>query len=216
MLLLSFLLAALLGLLDFIDPGELARGAGLVGIGLIIFAESGLLIGFFLPGDSLLFAAGVAAAAGIFPIAALAGICFVAAITGDAVGYWFGSRAGPALFRRPNSRWFKKDHLERARAFYDRHGGKTIVLARFIPFVRTFAPIVAGATGMQYRRFAIFNVLGGFIWGIGLPVAGYALGRQIPDIDKYLLPAIGGIILLSLLPIAVEAIRRRRKSRPAG
>lgn len=202
-------LLPLLGLLDFIDPMKLAESAGLIGIALIVFAESGLLIGFFLPGDSLLFTAGILAAADVLPIAPLAIICFIAAVAGDAVGYWFGARTGPALFRRPSSRFFKAEHLEKARIFYEQRGGQTIVLARFIPFVRTFAPIVAGAAGMPYRRFATFNVLGGFIWGVGLTVGGYLLGSAIPDIDRYLLPVIGLIVLVSIIPIIVETIRKR-------
>jgi membrane-associated protein len=199
-----------IALLDFIDPKHLAETFGLAGIGLAVFAESGLLIGIFLPGDSLLFAAGVLAAADKLPILPLALICFVAAVAGDAVGYWFGARTGPALFRREDRRIFKQAHLVRARAFYETHGGRTIVLARFVPIVRTFAPIVAGAAGMPYRRFVVFNILGAFVWGIGLTVAGYALGTAIPDIDKYLLPVIAVIVVLSIIPVGIEWWRRRR------
>lgn len=206
------MVAAAIALLDFLDPAEIARTAGILGIGLIVFAESGLLIGMFLPGDSLLFAAGIFSAANpeIMPIVLLASVCFFAAVTGDAVGYWFGAKTGPALFRRPSSRLFRADHLERARIFYDQHGGKTIILARFVPFVRTFAPVIAGAARMPYRRFAAFNVIGGLVWGVGLPVAGYNLGNLIPDIDRYLLPGILAIILLSVMPIIVGLFRKRR------
>src|SRR5215204_4717026 len=145
---------------------------------LIIFAESGLFFGFFLPGDSLLLAAGVISAAHpeTFPLWAVCVVCFVAAVLGDAVGYGFGHRYGRRLYERPDSRFFKKAHLRAAEAFYEKHGGKTIVIARFMPFVRTFAPIVAGAAKMSYRRFAVFNFTGAALWAIGLPLAGYALG----------------------------------------
>jgi membrane-associated protein len=198
-----------LALFDFIDPKHLAETFGLVGIGAAVFAESGLLFGIVLPGDSLLFTAGVLAAADVLPIVPLALICFVAAVAGDAVGYWFGARTGPALFRREDGRFFRREHLARARRFYEERGGRTIVLARFIPIVRTFAPIVAGAAGMTYARFAMFNVLGGFLWGVGLTVGGFALGNAIPDIDRYLLPAIAVIVLISLIPLLLESRRRR-------
>ncbi len=199
----------MLALFDFIDPKHLAETFGLVGIGAAVFAESGLLFGIVLPGDSLLFTAGVLAAADVLPIVPLALICFVAAVAGDAVGYWFGARTGPALFRREDGRFFRREHLARARRFYEERGGRTIVLARFIPIVRTFAPIVAGAAGMTYARFAMFNVLGGFLWGVGLTVGGFALGNAIPDIDRYLLPAIAVIVLISLIPLLLESRRRR-------
>lgn len=199
----------------WLDPEHLARTFGLAGIGAIVFAESGLLIGMFLPGDSLLFTAGVLAAAGILPIGPLVVICIVAAIAGDAVGYWFGAKTGPAIFRREDSRVFRRSHLDRARAFYDEHGGRTILLARFIPIVRTLAPIVAGAAGMKYRRFASFNMAGGLIWGGGVTLAGYGLGNAIPDIDRYLLPVIAVIVLLSVIPVVLEARRHRRAGRTA-
>lgn len=195
---------------DLLDPDHVARTFGLAGITAAVFAESGLLIGFFLPGDSLLFTAGVLAAADVLPIVPLVLLCFLAAVGGDAVGYWFGARVGPSLFRRPDSRFFRREHLDRARGFYERHGGRTIVLARFIPIVRTFAPIVAGAAAMGYRRFAIFNIAGGFLWAVGITLAGYGLGNAIPDIDRYLLPIIGGIVLVSLIPVALAARKHRR------
>jgi membrane-associated protein len=199
----------------WLDPEHLARTFGLAGIGAIVFAESGLLIGMFLPGDSLLFTAGVLAAAGILPIGPLVLICIVAAIAGDAVGYWFGAKTGPAIFRREDSRVFRRSHLERARAFYDKHGGRTIVLARFVPIVRTLAPIVAGAAGMRYKRFAAFNMVGGFLWGGGVTLAGYGLGSAIPDIDRYLLPVIAVIVLVSVIPVALEAQKHRRSKHTA-
>lgn len=197
---------------DLLDPDHLARTFGVLGVALIVFAESGILIGLLLPGDSLLFTAGLLAAQELLPIAPLIGAVIVAAIAGDAVGYWFGARTGPALFKRDDSRLFKRAHLAKATAFYEAHGGRTIVLARFIPIVRTFAPIVAGASGMTYRRFVTFNVAGAAIWGGGVTLLGYILGNTIPSIDRYLLPAIGVIVLVSLLPVILEA-RRHRASR---
>lgn len=184
---------------------------GYFGLFLIVFAESGLFFGFFLPGDSLLITAGVLAAAHpeLFSLPLVCAVAFIAAVMGDAVGYWFGRRVGSRLYDRPDSRLFKRSHLEAAQAFYQRHGGKTIVVARFLPFVRTFAPIVAGAAGMRYRHFAMYNVVGGFIWAVGLPVAGYALGTVIPaeTLDKYLLVILAGVVVLSLLPTLIHLYR---------
>jgi membrane-associated protein len=187
----------------------------LVALFIIIFAESGLFFGFFLPGDSLLLTAGVISAAHpeAFPIWAICVVCFVAAVTGDAVGYWFGNRYGRRLYQRPDSRFFKQEHLRAAEAFYEKHGGKTIVIARFMPFVRTFAPIVAGAASMSYRRFAVFNFTGAALWAIGLPVAGYALGRIIPPeiLDRWLLVILAVVVALSLLPTFIHIYRSNRE-----
>jgi len=183
-----------------------------IGIILIVFAESGLLFGFFLPGDSLLVTAGVLAAKGGEPHLSLPVIIVgvvLAAITGDQVGYAFGRRVGPALFRKPNSRFFKQEHVEKARLFFADHGPKAIVLARFVPFVRTFTPIVAGVGRMHYPTFMVYNVLGGVLWGTGLIMLGYALGEAF-NVDRYLLPIIGGVVLVSLLPVLREAVRARR------
>lgn len=186
---------------------SLIRTAGLVGVAGIVFAESGLLIGFFLPGDSLLFTAGFMASQGFFDIWMLSGLCFVAAVTGDSVGYAFGHRVGRKLFFRPNSRFFKQEHLARAEAFYERYGGKTIIIARFVPFVRTFAPIVAGIGKMNYSKFLLFNLIGGLLWAVGLTWLGYWIGGLIPDVDRYLLPVIAIIIFLSILPGILEALK---------
>ncbi|MCA1726801.1 MAG: VTT domain-containing protein, partial [Actinobacteria bacterium] len=161
-------------LTDLIDPKFLVTTFGLIGIGLAVFAESGVLIGLFLPGDSLLITAGIFAAKGDLNLWILLPVVFLAAALGDTVGYAFGRRTGPALYRRPDSRIFKQEHLQRATAFYDRRGGSAIVLARFLPIVRTLAPIVAGATGMAYRRFVVFNLAGALLWGIGVTSLGYA------------------------------------------
>ena len=183
-----------------------------IGIILVVFAESGLLFGFFLPGDSLLVTAGVLAAKGGEPHLSLPVILVgvvLAAITGDQVGYAFGRKVGPALFRRPNSRFFKQEHVEKTRLFFADHGPKAIVLARFVPFIRTFTPIVAGVGRMHYPTFMVYNVLGGVLWGTGLTMLGYALGEAF-NVDRYLLPIIGGVVLVSLLPVLREAVRARR------
>jgi membrane-associated protein len=190
-----------------VDLESLVRTAGYLGLFAIIFAETGLLIGFFLPGDSLLFTAGFLASQGYFDIALLVVGCFIAAVLGDAVGYAFGNRVGRGLFLRRESRWFRPQHLMRAEAFFDRHGGKAVVLARFLPVVRTFVPIVAGVGAMRYPRFLAFNLIGAALWAIGLPVAGYFLGSVIPDVDRYLLPIVGLIILVSIAPTAIHLWR---------
>jgi membrane-associated protein len=197
-------------------PGDLEstlQTIGLIGLFAIIFAESGLFFGFFLPGDSLLFTAGLLSSQGhLAPLPVLLVGCFLAAVGGDQVGYLFGARVGPALFRRPDSRVFKQEYVERARAFFERHGSKTIVLARFVPIVRTFAPILAGVGEMQYRTFVTFNVMGGLLWAVGVTTLGYVLGETAPWVEDYLLPVIAVIIALSLIPVAVELLRHRRST----
>lgn len=180
---------------------------GYIGIFTIVFAESGLLIGFFLPGDSLLFTAGFLASQNIFDIRILVPLCFIAAVLGDSVGYIFGHRVGKRLFHKKDSVIFHKDHLERAKSFYTKHGKKTIILARFMPIIRTFAPIVAGIGDMHYPTFLAYNVIGGFLWGVGLSIAGYFLGRSIPDVDKYLLPILAVIIFISILPGIIHFLK---------
>lgn len=182
------------------DLKTLIETIGYIGVYTIIFVESGLLIGFFLPGDSLLFTAGFLASQDFFNIYYLAIGCFVAAVTGDSVGYYIGHKFGRKLFNRENSKLFHKDHLVKAQEFYDKHGGKTIILARFIPLIRTFAPVVAGISNMNYTSFLLYNVVGGFLWAVGLSFAGYFLGSLIPDVDKYLLPIILIIIFVSVAP----------------
>lgn len=180
---------------------------GYAGIFAIIFAESGLLIGFFLPGDSLLFTAGFLASQGIFDVRLLAVGCFISAVVGDSVGYAFGHKVGRRLFHKEDSVFFHKKHLMKAENFYEKHGRKTIVLARFMPVVRTFAPIVAGIGSMEYRTFLIFNIIGGLLWGVGLTVAGYLLGNLIPDVDRYLLPIIALIVIFSVLPQTIHILK---------
>ncbi len=203
---------ALLALLDFVDPEKLLATFGTIGLFAIVFAESGLLFGFFLPGDSLLFTAGLLASHGKLSLPVILVGCFVAAVAGDQVGYAFGNRVGPSLFRRPDSRFFKQANIEKAQAFFDRHGSKTIVLARFVPVARTFVPIVAGVGSMSYRTFVTFNVVGGLLWAVGITLLGYILGETVPNIDKYLLPAIGVIVVASAVPVAFELLRARRRS----
>lgn len=177
----------------------------------IVFAETGLLIGFFLPGDSLLFVAGFLsspAGGGLLPIWGVLIVLSAMAIIGDTVGYWIGAKAGPALLDRPESRWFKREHMLKARAFYEKHGGKTIVLARFVPILRTFAPVVAGVGGMNYSRFVAFNVFGGIGWVFSLSLLGYWLGR-IEWVQRHLEKVILLIIVASVMPIFVHWWRGR-------
>ncbi len=191
------------------DLEELIKTVGYAGLFAIVFAESGLLFGIFLPGDSLLFTAGFLASAGFFDPLILVLLFVAAAVLGDAVGYTFGRRVGRRLYERPNSRWFKRRHLERAEAFYERHGGKAIVLARFVPIVRTLAPVVAGMACMRYRRFALYNVLGGALWGAGVTLAGYSLGNVIPEqaVEVFLPAIVALIVLVSALPTIVHVWR---------
>ena len=189
------------------DLISLITGFGYLGIAAAVFAESGLFIGFFLPGDSLLFTAGFLASQGIFRIDVLVVLCTIAAIVGDSVGYAFGRRMGPKIFTRADSLLFHRDHLDRARRFYERHGAKTIILARFMPIVRTFAPILAGVGQMRYGTFLIYNIVGGASWAIGIPVVGYILGQRIPNVDRYLLPIIIGIVVASVLPGIIHVLR---------
>ncbi len=204
-----------------LDPESLIDTVGLVGIFFIVFAESGLLVGFFLPGDSLLFTAGFfASKPDSIPVALhldlvplLVG-CFLAAVAGDQIGYLFGRKVGPSLFRRPDSRFFRVENVAKAQQFFDRHGAKTIVLARFVPIVRTFAPIVAGISTMNYRVFVTFNVVGGLLWAVGVTTLGYFLG-QVDVVEQNLEIAILAVVAVSLVPIATELIRARRHKRSA-
>lgn len=180
---------------------------GYLGIFAIVFAESGLLIGFFLPGDSLLFTAGFLASQNIFDIKILAVLCFAGAVLGDSVGYLFGHKVGRKLFQKKDSLFFHKDNLMKAEKFYEKYGKKTIVIARFMPMIRTFAPIVAGIGSMDYKSFVSYNIIGGLLWGTGITLAGYYLGNLIPDVDKYLLPIVLVIIILSVSPGAYHILK---------
>jgi membrane-associated protein len=189
------------------DLEQSIKTIGLWGVFAVVFAETGLLIGFFLPGDSLLFTAGFLASQGVFDIHWLSHGCFIAAVFGNFTGYAFGHRVGRKLFERPDSRFFKRAHLEKAHAFYEKYGARALVLARFIPVVRVFAPIVAGVGLMDYRKFAFFNLLGGAMWAYGLTWLGYGLGSRIPNVDRYLLPIVALIVVISVLPAFIHIWR---------
>jgi membrane-associated protein len=197
------------------DVQTLVRVGGLTVITAIVFAETGLFVGFFLPGDSLLFTAGALAAQGHFSIVLLNTLLIVAAIVGDTVGYWFGRKMGPALFTRAKSLFFNPAHLRRAHDFYEKHGGKTIVLARFMPVIRTFAPVVAGMGRMEYGRFLAFNVFGGMGWVLSMTFAGYFLG-QVSFVQRHFEVVILGIIFLSILPGLIAAAREWLKRKPVA
>lgn len=190
---------------------DLVRWGGYVVLTAIVFTETGLLIGFFLPGDSLLITAGLVAAAGHLNIWWVNGLLIVAAVVGDSVGYAIGWRAGPRLFTRPQSLLFNPRHVDRTHAFYERHGAKTIVIARFVPIVRTFAPVVAGVGQMEYRRFIFYNVAGGAGWVTSMTWAGYLLGQAVPNIGDHIHVVVAIVILLSIVPIFVELLRERRR-----
>lgn len=194
----------------FLDPTNLINTFGLIGIMVILFAECGLLVGFFLPGDSLLFTAGLLAAGGLIaPLWVLLIALPAAAIAGNLVGYWIGRTAGAAVFNRPDSQLFKAEHVTRSQAFFDRNGARTIVLARFVPIVRTFATVMAGAARMDVRRYALFSVGGGIAWAAGVTLLGFWLG-QIAVVRDHVELFIIGIVALSLIPVVVEVLRGRR------
>lgn len=194
-----------------LDPVQIITGVGYIGIFSIAFAESGLFFGFFLPGDSLLFTAGLLAVRHIINIEILLFLVPLAAILGDSVGYWFGTYIGPRLFTKQNSLFFDQKHADRARLFYEKHGPMAIVLARFIPVVRTFVPIIAGVGHMRYRTFLIYNIIGGILWSTLLLLLGYFLGRTFPAAGKYLLPLVLVIVVFSFVPVLLEWLRSRKK-----
>jgi membrane-associated protein len=196
------------------DLVKLIETVGYLGLFLIIFAESGLFFGFFFPGDSLLLTAGLLASRGILDIRVLIPLLFVAAVLGDNIGYWFGAKTGPILFTRPNSLLFKRENLLKAHAFYEKHGGKTITLARWVPVVRTFVPIVAGAAAMDYRRFFMFNILGAFLWAVGMPLLGFGLGiwfGSIEGVDKYFTILVLLFFFVPGIPTLIHLWRENRE-----
>jgi membrane-associated protein len=195
---------------------ELIRLVGFVGLIVIVFAETGLLIGFFLPGDSLLITAGLFAARGDFNIATLIGALIPAAILGNATGYQIGKRTGHALYSRPNSLLFRREHLRITHEFYEKHGPLTIVLAQFMPIVRTFAPVVAGVAEMGYRKFATYNVVGAILWIGSMTLCGYLLGSIVPDIERRIHIVVAVVIFLSLLPPGIAWLRRMIAKRRAA
>jgi membrane-associated protein len=205
-------------LLDWLDPENMIRAFGafaVLGVCAVVIAETGLLVGFFLPGDSLLFTTGLLTATGVIrtPIAVVALAIGVAAFVGDQMGYGIGRKGGPRVFNRPESRLFKQEYVERTRAFYQRHGGRAVILARFVPIVRTFAPVMAGVGGMPYRRYVGYDVVGAILWGIGVTLLGYWLGgfAFVKDNIEFILI---GIVAVSVIPVALEFLRSRR--RPAA
>jgi membrane-associated protein len=200
--------------MSFLSPQWLISTFGLIGILVLVFAESGLLIGFFLPGDSLLFTAGLLIAGGTLlhvPLWLACLLITLAAFAGDQFGYFFGRRFGPALFRRPDSRLFKQENLTRAQRFFERYGARSIVLARFVPIVRTFTPIVAGASRMHYRTFVVFNLIGGALWGCGVTILGYFLG-QVAFVRSHIELILIGIVAVSFIPLGIELLRARRRA----
>lgn len=200
----------------WLEPETLIETFGTLGLLAIVFIESGLLVGFFLPGDSLLFTAGLLSSEDVLPdLWVLLVTVPIAAIAGDQVGYLIGRKGGPSVFNRPDSRFFRREHVERSEAFFAKHGAKTIVLARFVPIVRTFAPVMAGASRMDYRRFLTFNVIGGVGWGVGVTTLGYFLG-QIDFVKANIEFIIIGIVFLSVLPMIVELFRSTRRRETHG
>ena len=201
-------------LLNF-ELQELVQMVGYPGLFAAVFAETGIFFMFFLPGSSMLFTAGLLASHGLFNVWLLLPLITFAAILCDSTGYWFGAKVGPALFKREDSRFFRKSHVEKTRVFYERHGVIAIVLARFVPVVRTFAPVLAGVAGMRYRIFLMYNVMGGVLWGAGVTFAGYFLGETFPQVDRYITPIIAAIIITSFIPLIREWYRSR-KNAPQG
>lgn len=196
-------------------PDQLIAWGGYLGLALIIFSETGILAGFFLPGDSLLVTAGLVASQGKLDYLTLNALLISCAIAGDTAGYWIGYQVGPKLFKREDSFFFRKSHLERTHRFFERHGGKTIVLARFVPIVRTFAPTVAGVGRMSYRKFLSYNVFGGLFWVLGMTSIGFFLGRSIPNIEKHLHLVIAIVVVVSFLPLVFEWLKAK-KNQQAG
>ena len=191
------------------DVRGLIEWGGTVLVCTVVFIETGMFVGFFLPGDSLLVTAGVFAGAGHLELAWLLSLVTLCAIAGDQLAYWIGRQAGASLYRREDSRFFHKRHLEIAHHFYEKHGGKTIIIARFIPIIRTFCPPVAGAARMSYARYLVYDIFGGILWVWGMVLTGYALGRTIPNVDKRIHYIIGAVIILSLIPAAHQAWKAR-------
>ena len=191
------------------DLPTFIQSVGLIGIGAVVFLESGILVGMFLPGDSLLFTAGILASAGYLHFIPLLVVTFVCAVLGNQVGYYTGRKYGPRIFSRPNSRWFNPEHIVKAQAFYEKYGKKTIILCRFIPFVRTVAPIMAGVGLMNSKSFTLYNVVGGALWAVGMTSLGYFLGSTIPNIEKYIIPIVLGIILISVIPVLTKLLHKK-------
>jgi membrane-associated protein len=190
-----------------INPEHLIQSGGVLLVAAIVFAESGLLIGFFLPGDTLLFTAGFFASQGKLPLALLLVATVLAAVIGDNVGYTIGRRTGHRIFKKKDGILFRAEYIDQAEKFYEKHGGKTITLARFVPIVRTFAPVVAGVAKMDRKKFMLYNIAGALVWGVGVTMLGYALGSKIPNIDAYLLPVVGVAMLFTFAPPIIHILK---------
>ncbi|MFD6244799.1 DedA family protein [Streptomyces roseolus] len=202
---------------SWLDPDYLIQTFGLIGVLAIVFAESGLLIGFFLPGDSLLFTTGLLVTTGKLdsPLWLVCTLIVAAAILGDQVGYLFGRKVGPSLFRRPDSKLFKQENVEKAHEFFEKHGPKSLILARFVPIIRTFTPIIAGVSRMNYRSFITFNIIGGVLWGAGVTLLGASLGK-IDFVHKHIEAILIAIVLISVVPIVIEYLKARSQSKKAA
>ncbi|MEU2236577.1 DedA family protein [Streptomyces vietnamensis] len=205
---------------SWLDPDYLIGTFGLIGVLVIVFAESGLLIGFFLPGDSLLFTTGLLVTTNKLdkPLWLVCTLVVLAAVLGDQAGYLFGRKVGPALFSRPDSKLFKQENVEKAHEFFEKHGPKSLILARFVPIVRTFTPIIAGVSRMSYRSFLVFNLVGGLLWGAGVTLLGASLGN-VEFVHKHIEMILVGIVLISVIPVAIELLRARsqaKKNPPHG
>ncbi len=196
--------------MQYLEPTIIIETLGLIGIFTLIFAESGLFFGFFLPGDTLLFTAGLLVSQNVLPLPSLLIGCVIAAILGDSVGYLFGKKIGPKLFTKEHSFFWNKDHINKSHKFFEKYGKKAIILARFMPIVRTFTPILAGVGAMEYKTFLRYNILGGILWVAGLILFGYFFGRIIPNPDKYLLPVIAVITIASVFPAFREFIKKNK------
>lgn len=199
--------------MHYLDPLFLVNTLGLIGVIFIIFAESGLFFGFFLPGDSLLFTAGLLAAGGFLNIYALVILGILAAILGDSTGYWFGKKMGPKIFSKEDSFFWNKKHIERSSTFFAKHGKKALILARFMPIIRTFTPILAGVGEMEYNKFLRYNILGGILWVTSMSLGGFFLGKLIPNVDKYILPIVLVIIFVSFIPGLLEIIKNKKNEK---
>lgn len=201
---------------SWLDPDQLIRTFGLLGVLVIVFMESGLMVGFFLPGDSLLFTAGLLSAHGVLPDFWILLVTVpIAAIAGDQCGYWIGRKFGPPLFNRPDSRLFKREYVDQTAAFFERHGARAIILARFVPIVRAFVPVMAGTSRMDYRLFLTFDIIGGLLWGAGVTTLGYFLG-QVDFVRENIEVILILVVLVSVTPVIIELIRARRKRVPQG
>lgn len=195
-----------------LDPVVIIKSVGIIGVALIIFAESGLFFGFFFPGDSLLFTAGLLSSQDYLPAIPLILLCALGAVFGDSVGYWFGRKIGPKLFTKENSFFFNKNYIEKSRLFFEKHGKKSLILARFIPIVRTFTPILAGVGEMKYKSFISYNIIGGIGWSAGMIILGFFFGKLIPNPDRYIIPIALLIIFASIIPNIFEYLKSRKKS----